>query len=255
MALTNRTTTVIKILSSQYKPHLYGAAFFIMVRLITIISTLLLCQSLFAQNEWYGFKISGAVKVYLPGTPSLIDTLDQQYAYVRVKEEMMMCSVVAIPDSVLNSDTFQIQQVLDNFTNSIITGSTRLIYTDVDYKGVDAKYFKVRMDDERNPLFGLIVDGYSFSLADTLYSLSYWRFKPSDLFDYSQQRTFYDKVEISLPVASESNGKIDSEVEITDFQTDVGLNMKDYILIGLVIVLSIAVVFLVLKRTGKSRNE
>jgi hypothetical protein len=225
-----------------------------MVRLVAIISTILLCHSLYAQNEWYAFKISGAVNVYLPGTPSLIDTLGQQYAYVRVKEEMMMCSVVAIPDSVLNSDTFRIQQVLDNFTNSIITGATRLIYTDVDYKGLDAKYFKVRMDDERNPLFGLIVDGYSFSLADTLYSLSYWRFKPGDLFDYSLQRTFYDKVEISLPVINDTSGAVDSGAEILDEQADAGTNMKDKVLIGLVIILSIVVVLLLLKKSGKFRD-
>lgn len=216
---------------------------------------LLFCESLFAQNDWLPFKISGSVKVYLPGTPAFIDTLNQQYAYVRIKEEMMMCSVVAIPDSVLKADTFQINQVLDNFTNSIITGSTRLIYTDVDYKGVNAKYFKVRMDDERNPLFGLIVDGYSFSLADTLYSLSYWRFKPSDLFDYSQQRMFYDKAEISLPIINDSMDKIDSGEEMVPEQAAGRMNTKDYILIGLVIILSITVILLSIKQTRKIKRE
>ena len=88
-----------------------------------------------------------------------------------------------------------------------------------------------------------------------MYSLSYWRFKPSDLFDYSQQRTFYDKVEISLPVMNDSTGITDSEVEITNGQADAGMNMKDYILIGLVVLLSIAVVFLVLKKSGKAKDE
>lgn len=158
----------------------------------------------FSQQDWTGYPISGLVRVWFPATPSLLDTLGQQYAYVRENDEMMMANVAAVPPERLASDTFSAAKAVDRFVNDIMAGSTRLIYTDVIFKGTEAKYYKIRMDKETDQYLGLVVDGYCFFLNDTIYNLSYWRFKPGELFDYSRQRLFYDKIEIKKNESSTS---------------------------------------------------
>jgi hypothetical protein len=156
-------------------------------------------SKVFAVADWTRVDVSGSVAVSFPGEALSIDTLGQQIFYFREGNELMICTVAPIPDSILRADTFQMNLLLDNFINDIVSGANVLIYSDVNYKGFPAKYYKVRVQDEYHQLYGLLLDSYTMPVSDTIYSFAYWRFQATELFDYSRQRMFYDMVEIQLP--------------------------------------------------------
>lgn len=168
----------------------------------TLLTYLLLIATTTAADaapDWTRLKVSGSVTVSFPGEVATIDTLGQQIYYFRELNEMMICTVAPIPDSILRADTFQMNVLLDNFINDIVSGANVLIYSDVSYKGLPAKYYKVRVEDEYHQLYGLLLDSYTMPVLDTIYSFAYWRFQATEMFDYSRQRMFYDMVEIAVP--------------------------------------------------------
>ena len=118
---------------------------------------------------------------------------------------MMLTTVAPIPEEVLKSDTFHTDTLISRFIADIITDATPLIYTDITFKDQQAKFYKVRVDNELNPLKGLIVDSYTLIHRDTLYSFSYWRYDASELYDYSKQRMFFDMIRITAGSADSSS--------------------------------------------------
>jgi hypothetical protein len=218
---------------------------FIMKVFFATICFLLSAIPAFSQQDWTGYSISGSVRVWFPATPSLLDTLGQQYVYLRENDEMMMANVAAVPHERLVSDTFSPAKAVDRFVNDIIAGSTRLIYTDVVFKGTEAKYYKIRMDKETDQLFGLVVDGYCFFLSDTIYNLSYWRFKPGELFDYSRQRLFYDKIEIrqNEDTISGSDKDLHAELPNRDNKSDQKKNIPAIVLGSVVVILAAVILY------------
>jgi hypothetical protein len=223
-----------------------------MKKFFLILFILHSADSAYSQQDWTGYSISGSVRVWFPSAPQLLDTLDQQYAYVRENDEMMMANVAAVPSKNLLSDTFSSIKAVDRFVNDIIAGSSRLFYTDVAFKGTDAKYYKIRMDKEGDPLYGLVVDGYCFFLNDTIYNLSYWRFKPGELFDYSRQRLFYDKIEITT-VAKNTllNYNLTSELPNEGSSDTKKTNLPVYILGSMVVILAAVILYQRMQRKGK----
>jgi hypothetical protein len=169
--------------------------------LIFILLVAGICSKVFATADWTKVDVSGSVTVSFPGMALSIDTLGQKIFYFREGNEMMICTVAPIPDSILSADTFQMNVLLDNFINDIVSGANVLIYSDVIYKGLPAKYYKVRVEDEYHQLYGLLLDSYTMPVSDIIYSFAYWRFQATELFDYSRQRMFYDMVDIQIPAA------------------------------------------------------
>ena len=224
-----------------------------MKKSLLLILLVLTLSFAYSQQDWTGYSISGAVRVWFPSAPMLMDTLGQQYAYVRENDEMMMANVAAVPLDALQSDTFSATKAVDRFVNDIIAGSTRLIYTDLAFKGIQAKYYKIRRDMETDPLLGLVVDGYCFFLNDTIYSFSYWRFKPGELFDYSRQRMFYDKIEITQIPASitVSDEKRSLQGSVEEDDSEKKRNMPAIMLGSVVAILAAVVMY---QRFQQKRN-
>lgn len=211
------------------------------MRFLSVLSLILGFISLgTASPVWDTIQLSGHVTAFLPGTPSTTDTMGQKIVFYRDQNEMMVCTVAPIPEDVLKSDTFNLDQLLDNFIRDIVSGATISVFSNTIFKNHPAKYCKVRVEDEYHPLFGLILDSYTFELADTVYNLAYWRFNANDLYDYSRQKAFYDKVEIS-PAASAPTET--PEEKIQSISTNVSTQTRTLIL-ALIPLLMIAIWYL-----------
>lgn len=147
-------------------------------------------------TKWVEQPISGSVTVFYPAQPGRTDTAGQTIYFLNDGKDLMLATVAPIPASVLSMPNYQKDSVLNNFIQTIIKGATPLIYTDVEYKGIRSKFYKVRVDDDLNPIQGLIADSYNFIYLDTIYSFSYLRYNATDLYDYTKQRMFFDMIDI-----------------------------------------------------------
>jgi hypothetical protein len=156
-------------------------------------------QVAIASSVGVQIPVTGSVKVWFPEEPKILDTLGQQVYYHRDGNEMMVCTVAPISEDILSADTFNMDRLINNFINDIVSGANVLILSDVSYKNLPAKYYKIRVDNEFHPLHGLMLDSYTLPVSDTVYNFAYWRFNATEIYDYSRQRTFYDKVEIARP--------------------------------------------------------
>ena len=172
--------------------------------LITIFPFILLAEN----TPWIAQPVSGSVTVYFPSQPGQKDTIGQSMFFLLEGNDMMLATVAPIPNTILLQEDYNQDTVLNNFVLSVIQNANQLIYSNVEYKGVPAKFYKVRVEDPLNSIQGLITDSYNFIHQDTIYSISYWRYKASELYDYNKQRTFFDRVEIlkdHLSIAPETN--------------------------------------------------
>ncbi|MCO5249497.1 MAG: hypothetical protein M9887_11200 [Chitinophagales bacterium] len=144
-------------------------------------------------NLWVKQNISGSVSVYFPETPNKIDTAHQTMYFYREGDIYMLTSLTPLSESekLLDRDS-----LLDVYIKNTIQDATSLVYSNVSFNGVPAKFYKVRMDDFDNDIRGLIVDSYNLIFQDTLYSFSYFRYHASELYDYKKQKKFFDKIEI-----------------------------------------------------------
>ncbi len=147
-------------------------------------------------SEWIAQPISGSVTVYYPSHPGVKDTSGQSLNYLLQGKDMMLATVAPIPSTILLDKNYNKDSVLNNFIQSVIQDANPLIFSDVEYKGIPAKFYKVRVENPLNSIQGLITDSYNFIYQDTIYSISYLRYKATDLYDYNQQRMFFDRVEI-----------------------------------------------------------
>jgi hypothetical protein len=159
-------------------------------------------------TQWIAQPISGSVTVYFPSQPGNRDTIGQSMHFLLDGNDMMLATVAPIPSTILLQENYNKDSILNNFIQSVIQNANKLIFSDVEYKGVRAKFYKVRVEDPLNTIQGLITDSYNFIYQDTIYSISYLRYKANDLYDYNKQRMFFDRVEFhenQLPIDSESN--------------------------------------------------
>lgn len=181
-----------------------------------IISTFLaltsFCYSSYAQ-AWVKHEVSEYVHVYFPVQAEKSDTLGQSIYFYQEGKDYMLATAAPIPDSILLKDNYSTDSILDNFIQSVTVGSNFLIYNDLEYKEQPAKFYKVRVDDDANPIRGLIADSYNFIYKNTIYSISYLRYDASELFNYNNQRKFFDMVEIVNQ--QDSMSPVDSLKEIT----------------------------------------
>ena len=147
-------------------------------------------------TDWVAQQISGSITVYFPAQAGYKDTVGQSMYYLLEGKDLMLATVAPIPKTILLEKDYNKDSVLNNFINSVIQNAKQLIFSDVEYKGLSAKFYKVRVEDPLNEIQGLITDSYNFIYQDTIYSISYLRYKATDLYDYTRQRLFFDRVEI-----------------------------------------------------------
>lgn len=168
-----------------------------MRRTVFILLFFLLSQQSQAQtSEWIAQPLSGSVTAYFPTQPGQNDTIGQTMYFLNDGKDLMLATVAPIPNTVTSQTNYQSDSVLNNFIASIIGNATKLIYSDIEFKGIPSKYYKVRVDESDNPIKGLIADSYNFVYKDTIYSFSYLRYDATELYNYNQQRMFFDMVEI-----------------------------------------------------------
>lgn len=127
----------------------------------------------------------------------MTDAAGQQIYFLNIGKEYMLASVIPLPDSVRSDKTIEPDSLLNRYVQSVIQDATTLIYTNLEYKGLPAKFYKVRVDNEMNPISGLIADSYNLLFMDTIYSFSYLRYDATEMYDYNRQRKFFDQIEIS----------------------------------------------------------
>lgn len=156
-------------------------------------------------------------------------------------KDLMLTTVAPIPENVLSLPGYSPDSVLNNFIQSIIQGATPLIYSNVEYKGIPSKFYKVRIDDELNPIQGLIADSYNFIHNDTIYSFSYLRYDASELYDYNKQRMFFDMIEVK-GILSDKNIPTGTETPETSVQEvpSSGLTTNKLITLGICFLIIIA---------------
>ncbi|HUH73192.1 MAG TPA: hypothetical protein VLZ75_02180 [Chitinophagales bacterium] len=218
--------------------------------LITIFPFILLAEN----TPWIAQPVSGSVTVYFPSQPGQKDTIGQSMFFLLEGNDMMLATVAPIPNTILLQEDYNQDTVLNNFVLSVIQNANQLIYSNVEYKGVPAKFYKVRVEDPLNTIQGLITDSYNFIFQDTIYSISYLRYKATDLYDYNKQRTFFDRIEIQ-------KSSIQMDADINEFQpTEVksiqstSSNKSTYQFIGiafLVIALTIGIYIFQARRNKK----
>lgn len=168
-----------------------------MKRFIVFFNVLLWSTVSFCQNtEWIAQAVSGSVTVYFPAPPGKNDTIGQTMYFLNDGKDLMLVTVAPIPANITAQSNYNKDSVLNNFIQSVISNSTQLIFSEVDYKGLPSKYYKVRVDEDKNPIKGLIADAYNFIHRDTIYSFSYLRYDATELYDYNKQRMFFDMVVI-----------------------------------------------------------
>lgn len=161
-----------------------------------------------AENtEWKKQSVSGSVSVYFPHKPLSTDTANQKIFYWNEKKDLLLTTIKPIPERILSQSNYNQDSILKSYINSSTQGANLLIYTDVDYKNIPAKFYKVRVDDVHSPIKGLVAESYNFILQDTLYSISYLRYNASELYDYEKVRMFFDMVEINAVHASQLSDK------------------------------------------------
>ncbi len=164
--------------------------------LVLIIGIFISIESRAQGIEWIEQPISGSISVFYPAQPGRTDTAGQTIYFLNDGKDLMLATVAPIPSNVLTMPDYRPDSVLNNFIQTIIKGATPLIYSDVEYKGIASRFYKVRVDDELNPIQGLIADSYNFIYQDTIYSFSYLRYNATELYDYNKQRMFFDMIEV-----------------------------------------------------------
>lgn len=168
-----------------------------MKRFVIFFSVLFWSTVSFCQNtEWIAQPISGSVTVYFPAPPGRNDTIGQIMYFLNDGKDLLLATVAPIPANITAQNHYNQDSVLNNFIQSVIANSTQLIFSEVQYKGLASKYYKVRVDEDDNPIKGLIADAYNFIHKDTIYSFSYLRYDATEMYDYNKQRMFFDMVEV-----------------------------------------------------------
>ncbi|HZH68691.1 MAG TPA: hypothetical protein VFD65_05775 [Chitinophagales bacterium] len=170
-----------------------------------LILLTLLCFNIAQGNEWVAQKISGSITVYFPQVPVRSDTANQSIYFLSEGKEHLLASVAPIPDSLKPQNDLQADTLLNNYIQSVIIGATPLIYTNVEFQDIPAKYYTVRMDNERSPNHGLVVDSYTLIYLDTIYSFSFFRYNATQLYNYNKQRKFFDMIKIEKITPSTSD--------------------------------------------------
>lgn len=201
-----------------------------------------------ASNQWVNQQLNSTVSVSFPGMPKKNDTLGQTLYHFTEGDDVMIAATTLIPDSLFSQNNLNLDTVLNNFIQSSIQGATILIYSKTMYKNQNALFYKVRIDDDLNPIKGLIVDSYNFILKDTIYSVSYLRYHAKELYNYNQQRKYFDMVEIHAADFITADSATNSNTNISIQKNDT--NSKNYIpfIAIILIVIAIGVSFLFYKK-------
>ncbi|MCO5231579.1 MAG: hypothetical protein M9958_10530 [Chitinophagales bacterium] len=197
-----------------------------------------------ASNQWVSQQLNSTVSVFFPSMPQKNDTLGQTLFHYTEGDDVMIASTTLIPDSLFSQTNINLDTVLNNFIQSSIQGATTLIYSKTMYKNQNAIFYKVRIDDELNPIKGLIVDSYNFILEDTIYSISYLRYHAKELYNYNQQRKYFDMVEIHsidhISTDSATNSNTDISIPGSDTTSK---NHIPFIALILVIAIGVAIFY------------
>lgn len=167
---------------------------------------------------------------------------------------MMLATVSPIPSSILLEKDYNKDSILNNYINSVIQNANQLIYSDVEYKGIPAKFYKVRVEDPLNEIQGLITDSYNFIYQDTIYSISYLRYNATDLYDYTRQRMFFDRVEFMhyLPIQNLDSNTIQSS-ELQNIN-DTSSNNSTLQFIGIALLILAITIGIFIYQTKKNKN-
>lgn len=196
------------------------------------------------ETQWIAQPVSGSVTIYFPSQPGQVDTIGQSMFYLLEGNDMMLTTVAPIPNTILLQENYNKDSVLSNFINSVIQNANQLIFSDVEYKGIPAKFYKVRVEDPLNAIQGLITDSYNFIYEDTIYSISYLRYKASDLYDYNKQRMYFDRVDIhqnQLPIDSNSNKNQRAEIQNNNPSNSSNSTFEFIVIAILIIALTIGI--------------
>lgn len=206
------------------------------------------------EAQWIAQPISGSVTVYFPSQPGLKDTIGQSMYFLVEGNDMMLATVAPIPNTILLQEDYNQDSVLNNFISSVVQNANRLIFSNVEYKGIPAKFYKVRVEDQLNTIQGLVTDSYNFIYQDTIYSISYLRYKASDLYDYNKQRTFFDRIEIlknNLQLTADSNNLHPTEIKNNDNSTSKKSTLQFIGIAILIIAITIGIYFFQTRKNKK----
>ena len=169
---------------------------------LTTVFTFIVFSFTYAENNsWIKQKISGSVEVYFPKQAQKTDTANQVIYYLQDGDDYMLASLSPLPSDV-NNDGITQDSLLNQYIRNTIENANVLIYSNVDFKGIQGKFYKVRMDDPDSYIKGLIVDSYNIIYQDTIYTFSYFRYNAKELYDYKKQKKFFDRIEIGANIHS-----------------------------------------------------
>lgn len=158
--------------------------------------------------QWVNQSLSSSVSISFPGVPQKNDTLNQTLYHYTDEDDVMIASATYIPDSLYNNIEVNLDTLLNHFIQSTIQGATTLIFSNTLFKNQKSIFYKVRIDDDLNPIRGLVVDSYNFVIKDTIYSISYLRYNAKELYNYNQQRKYFDMVEVNNASSSPNDSTI-----------------------------------------------